>query len=173
MRPFFFVLRHAFRWFAVLLAAVRVRPGTSAMLGFALGIATDSLNVEGFGARALALSAIAFAASWMKAIFFDGLLQKSVLDMFFVCLGLWLVARVTSSAASTATWLGLGLAMGGLTLTRENALVFIVVIVAWSILRGRIGTGTREAVRQYQLRTGAIADGWPTPALLALMRDAR
>jgi membrane-bound lytic murein transglycosylase B len=35
---------------------------------------------------------------------------------------------------------------------------------------GRIGTGTREAVRQYQLRKGEIADGWPTPALLARMR---
>ena len=38
---------------------------------------------------------------------------------------------------------------------------------------GRIGTGTREAVRQYQLRTGEIADGWPTPALLAKMRSPR
>ncbi|MDR6869162.1 lytic murein transglycosylase [Bosea sp. BE125] len=38
---------------------------------------------------------------------------------------------------------------------------------------GRIGSGTREAVRQYQLKTGEIADGYPTPALLAKMRDAR
>ena len=38
---------------------------------------------------------------------------------------------------------------------------------------GRVGTGTREAVRQYQLRTGEIADGYPTPALLARMRTAR
>lgn len=38
---------------------------------------------------------------------------------------------------------------------------------------GRIGTGTREAVRQYQLRSGEIADGWPTPALLARMRTGR
>lgn len=38
---------------------------------------------------------------------------------------------------------------------------------------GRIGTGTREAVRQYQLKVGEIADGWPTPGLLARMRAAR
>ncbi|GAU82875.1 lytic murein transglycosylase [Bosea sp. BIWAKO-01] len=38
---------------------------------------------------------------------------------------------------------------------------------------GRIGTGTREAVRQYQLSAGQIADGYPTPALLARMRGAR
>lgn len=38
---------------------------------------------------------------------------------------------------------------------------------------GRIGTGTREAVRQYQLRIGEIADGYPTPALLARLRATR
>ncbi len=38
---------------------------------------------------------------------------------------------------------------------------------------GRIGTGTREAVRQYQLRVGMLADGWPTPALLARMKAPR
>ncbi len=38
---------------------------------------------------------------------------------------------------------------------------------------GRIGTGTREAVRQYQLKVGEIADGYPTPALLARLRAPR
>ncbi len=38
---------------------------------------------------------------------------------------------------------------------------------------GRIGTGTREAVRQYQLSQGEIPDGWPTPALLQRMRGGR
>jgi len=38
---------------------------------------------------------------------------------------------------------------------------------------GRIGTGTREAVRRYQLSAGEIADGYPTPALLARMRGKR
>lgn len=37
---------------------------------------------------------------------------------------------------------------------------------------GRIGTGTRDAVRQYQLRSGLIADGYPTPALLARMKGS-
>jgi lytic murein transglycosylase len=35
---------------------------------------------------------------------------------------------------------------------------------------GRIGSGTREAVRQYQQRNGLIPDGWPTPALLQRLR---
>lgn len=38
---------------------------------------------------------------------------------------------------------------------------------------GRIGTGTREAVRQYQLRVGMLADGYPTPALLTRMKASR
>ena len=71
---------------AILLAAVRVRPGTSAMLGFALGLATDSLNAEGFGARSLALTSIAFAASWMKAIFFA---DNLALNGFFFFVGKW------------------------------------------------------------------------------------
>jgi lytic murein transglycosylase len=38
---------------------------------------------------------------------------------------------------------------------------------------GWVGTGTREAVRQYQLRAGMLPDGYPTPALLARLRAAR
>src|SRR5262249_15453318 len=66
-------------------------------------------------------------------------------------LALWLIARiVTAEHATDATdaaaegakktpvaWLGLGLAMGGLALTRENALVLVVVILAWALLDER------------------------------------
>jgi tetratricopeptide (TPR) repeat protein len=95
-------------------------------------------------------------ALYAPAIFFDGLLQKSVLDVFFVCLGLWLIARITTNHAelaehaekkpslrslrSTSSWLWLGLAMGGLALTRENALVFIVIILSWTL----VGAGHRR-----------------------------
>lgn len=79
-------------------------------------------------------------ALYAPAIFFDGLLQKSVLDMFFVCLALWLIARIARDVSTPTSWLGLGLAMGGLALTRENAVALIVVIVAWIIVRARTGT---------------------------------
>lgn len=36
---------------------------------------------------------------------------------------------------------------------------------------GILGAGTREAVRQEQLRRGLPADAWPTPALLAELRE--
>ena len=71
---------------AILLGAGRVRPGTAALLGFALGLATDSLNAEGLGSHALALSTIAFTASWMKAIFFA---DNIALNGFFFFIGKW------------------------------------------------------------------------------------
>jgi tetratricopeptide (TPR) repeat protein len=110
-------------------------------------------------------------ALYAPAIFFDGLIQKSTLDVFFVCLALWLVARIATvrlkadateaggvTAGGTRTggvrlqpdqagqadagrrradlaWLLLGLAIGALTLTRENAIVFTAVIVLWTLTR--------------------------------------
>jgi rod shape-determining protein MreD len=55
---------------ALLYAALRVRPGSAAVLGFVLGLATDSLALGGFGAGALALSVVGFGASWLRAAFF-------------------------------------------------------------------------------------------------------
>jgi tetratricopeptide (TPR) repeat protein/4-amino-4-deoxy-L-arabinose transferase-like glycosyltransferase len=99
-----------------------------------------------FGRRA-GLVAGLMMALYAPAIFFDGLLQKSVLDVFFVALALWLIARIAApgdrSHVATRDWLWLGVAMGGLSLTRENALVLVVVILAWAFLwRSR-----REALR--------------------------
>src|SRR5213594_2385416 len=91
-----------------------------------------------FSARA-GLPAGLMLAVYAPAIFFDGLLQKSVLDVFFVCLALWLIANITADERSQQLmpwrWLALGLGLGGLSLTRENALVFIAVILGWAILR--------------------------------------
>jgi rod shape-determining protein MreD len=67
---------------AVMLASVRVRPGAAAVIGFITGLASDSLNPSAFGAAALAMTAVGFAASWLKAVFFaDNLLLNFV---FFV-----------------------------------------------------------------------------------------
>lgn len=72
---------------AVLLGAVRVRPGTAAIAGFLLGIMADSLSLTGFGSGALALTVVAFAASWLRAVFFaDNLMLHGVFFFF----GKWL-----------------------------------------------------------------------------------
>jgi tetratricopeptide (TPR) repeat protein len=83
-------------------------------------------------------------AVWAPAIFFDGLLQKSVLDVFFVCLIVWMVTGSATLPArgknrqareSGASWIALGAAVGGLSLTRENSLVFVVVLAAGALWR--------------------------------------
>jgi tetratricopeptide (TPR) repeat protein len=75
-------------------------------------------------------------ALWAPSIFFDGLLQKSVLDMFFMCLSLWLIAA-NIDAPTRGKWLALGAAMAALALSRENALLLIVVVATWIFWRAR------------------------------------
>lgn len=67
---------------AALVAAVRLRPGAAALLGLALGLAADALTPAAFGSGALALSGVAFLASWLKAVFFADNLALSVLFFF-------------------------------------------------------------------------------------------
>src|SRR5688572_7874188 len=71
-------------------------------------------------------------ALWAPAIFFDSLLQKAVLDMFFTCLALWLISGLDD--ASRWRWFGLGASMAALTLSRENALLLIGVVASWIVL---------------------------------------
>jgi rod shape-determining protein MreD len=89
-----------FRLIALLLAAVRVRPGTAAVLGCAIGIVSDSLTPAAFGAGALAMTLVGYCASWLKAVFFA---DNLALNGFFFFAGRWaftiiyvLAARQTS-----------------------------------------------------------------------------
>ena len=81
-------------------------------------------------------------ALYAPAIFFDGLLQKSVLDVFFSCLALWILSGLVTKPGNRA-WIWLGLAMGGLALTRENALVLVGVVFLWAVLRRRSSPNER------------------------------
>jgi tetratricopeptide (TPR) repeat protein len=156
-----------------------------------LGLAARRLVSPGAG-----LVAGLILALYAPAIFFDALIQKSVLDVFFVCLALYFISRIAGvrmeaevrlkadttdkrpqRAGSTGSvrlqsgearrsvrlqpgeargsvqlqsgqargsvrlqpdghlrdWLALGLAMGGLSLTRENAIVLAAVIGVWAL----------------------------------------
>jgi tetratricopeptide (TPR) repeat protein len=114
------------------------------------------LAASRFVSRKAGLAAGLMLALYAPAIFFDGLLQKSVLDVFFVCLSLWLISRIQTTynaepaelaekrrkalrvprvpRLSSSLFFGLGLALGGLSLTRENALVFVAVIAVWTFV---------------------------------------
>jgi rod shape-determining protein MreD len=71
---------------ALLLVAVRARPGVAAVVGFALGLLADSLTPGAFGAGALAMTVVGFGASWLKAAFFA---DNLALNGIFVFLGKW------------------------------------------------------------------------------------
>jgi rod shape-determining protein MreD len=71
---------------AVLLSAVRVRPGVAALIGFCTGLVADSLTPSAFGAGALAMTAVGASASWLKAVFFA---DNVVLHGFFFFVGKW------------------------------------------------------------------------------------
>ena len=81
-------------------------------------------------------------ALYPPAIFFDALVQKSVLDVFFVCVSLAVIARIVRGKGEplptrrAAWWVALGLSMGALALTRENALVLIAVVAVWAATLG-------------------------------------
>jgi rod shape-determining protein MreD len=72
---------------AVLLASVRVRPGTAAVIGFIVGLVSDSLAPDALGAGALAMTAVGFSASYLKAVFFA---DNIALNAFFFFLGKWM-----------------------------------------------------------------------------------
>ena len=85
-----------FMLIAALFGAVRMRPGVAALYGMALGLISDALAVTGFGAAALALSIVAFSASYLKAVFFA---DNLALNAFFLFVGKWVFDIIVVLAA--------------------------------------------------------------------------
>jgi tetratricopeptide (TPR) repeat protein len=110
-----------------------------------------------FGDRAGLVAGLGLAL-YAPAIFFDALIQKTVLDVFFVCLVLWILSLLVLSSVRLYVPLGLGLALGGLSLTRENALVVAAVVLVWLAIR-RAPDGSRPPLRTRTLAAGACLAG--------------
>jgi len=102
-----------------------------------------------FGKSAGIASGILLAL-YAPAIFFDGMVQKSVLSLFLLCLSLWFVARLLerSDFGPARTWFGCGLATGALVLARENAIVLAAVLVAWPFFHARLLRSEPGALRR-------------------------
>src|SRR4029434_8747246 len=62
--------------------------------------------------------------------FFDGLIEKSILDFLLLSALLWLVSQLRATAPWSG-WLALGAVLGLLGLSRENALILTPVIPLW------------------------------------------
>ena len=109
-------------------------------------------------------------ALYPPAIFFDGLLQKTALDAFLTTLAVWIISGLIVSPKPWRTWAGLGATMAALSLTRENALILIGVIVAWCLLRrprGRLlpdlaafGLGVSLLLLPVAIRNYAVGGGF-------------
>ncbi len=75
-------------------------------------------------------------AFYPAAIFFDALVQKSVLDLFFTCVALALIGIIVGGTdRPRPVWLALGATLGALSLTRENALLLAAVLFVWAVMR--------------------------------------
>ena len=87
--------------------------------------------------RRVGMVAGAVLAIYPAAIFFDGLIQKSSLDLFFTCTILALIGAIVAGTRRPRTaWCLLGVAVAALSLTRENALLLAALLMVWAFLPG-------------------------------------
>jgi tetratricopeptide (TPR) repeat protein len=91
-----------------------------------------ALAGRSFFSPAVGLIAGGVLAVYAPAVFFDGLIQKAVLDLFLTTALLWLVGRLGPDPGR-GSLVAAGLALGLLGLTRENALVLVPVVAAWLV----------------------------------------
>ena len=88
LRPFLGDYRSApdFLLLALLVFAVRARPGDAAIAGFVVGVLADALTPVAFGAGALAHTCVGYLAAWGKAVFFA---ENVLVSAGFFFLGTW------------------------------------------------------------------------------------
>lgn len=72
---------------ALLVYAIRARPGAGAVAGFIVGLLGDALTPVAFGAGALAHTVVGYLAAWGKAVFFA---ENLVVNAGFFFAGTWL-----------------------------------------------------------------------------------
>lgn len=100
-----------------------------------------------FGPR-VGLVAGLLLACYPTAIFFDGLLQKTVLDTLFVTATLALIGGFLDEPGPLRSWFLAGTILGGFALTRENSLVLLPILCGWQFVYYRelpLGERARRA----------------------------
>jgi tetratricopeptide (TPR) repeat protein len=98
-----------------------------------------------FGVRS-GVAAGAIAAVYAPAVFFDGLIQKSALDFFFMSALLLVLGRSRGTRESPWAFLS-GVVLGAFCLTRENALLMVPWIALWFLVRASQGQRIRALTR--------------------------
>lgn len=93
-----------------------------------------------FFGRASGIAAGALLAFYPSAVFFDGCIQKAGIGLVWTALLLAVLASVRAephARASAWRWLGVGVALGLLMLTREETLLLVPVLAGWLVLEHR------------------------------------
>lgn len=80
--------------------------------------------------REAGMTAGLILALYAPAIFFDALIQKTVLDLVFILLLLLLLVNAQQKR-HWGLWVAAGAVLGLLGLTRENALVWVLIVPIW------------------------------------------
>ena len=91
-----------------------------------------ALAGRAFFSAPVGLIAGGLLAAYAPAVFFDGLIQKAVLDLLLATALLWLVGGL-GPAPGAGRVVASGFTLGLLCLTRENALALIPVVGAWLV----------------------------------------
>jgi tetratricopeptide (TPR) repeat protein len=80
--------------------------------------------------REAGIAAGLILACYAPAIFFDGLIEKSILDLFLLSIFLALISKMHDKTP-WPLWFAAGAALGVLGLSRENALALAAVVLLW------------------------------------------
>lgn len=123
---------------AVLLFALRARPGQAALAGLCAGLLTDALTPARFGAGMLAHTVVGYLAAWGRAVFFaDNLL----VTFGFFALGTWvrnLLVLLASGPTGAPLMAEIGVWSGVQALSTAVAGVLIAIVLrGWLDLRIR------------------------------------
>jgi rod shape-determining protein MreD len=123
---------------ALMVYAIRARPGRASIAGFLIGLLSDSLNPVAFGSAMAAYTFVGFLAAWGKAVFFA---ENRVVAAAFFFGGVYMRDVIVllwgghAGGTSIAWQLGLWTPLQGLT----TALVGVVVeaiLQGWLHVRG-------------------------------------
>ncbi len=90
---------------AMLIVAMRSRPGIGAVVGFVAGLATDILTPARFGAGALSHTIVGYLAAWGRAVFFP---DNLIVNAGLFAAGAWVrtLLVLLASGASPAELAG-------------------------------------------------------------------
>lgn len=115
-----------FLMLALMIFAIRSRPGAAALAGFLIGFASDALTPARFGAAMLANTLVGYTAAWGRAVFFaDNLLVNAG----FIALGVWLRDLLVLVASGTGgRELAVQLGVWSPLLALSTALTGVVVL---------------------------------------------